>query len=189
MTRFKHRFGYTLRRTRSGVRRWIRDARGPAVAPAPPMSRAERLEKETLAQQWNRRIEEGLDPLTGRDHLGFDEFGVDEGGFRRDGTSAFGYRLYHERTKLLWDERGFDWCGIHRATGRDRTPFGYDRWGFSHPEDGSMGSGYPVSTRLHALTGTPFAPPPKSRDFEGRDRLGRDKAGERREDWPDPYYR
>lgn len=124
-----------------------------------------------LADTYEKRAAEGRDLLTGRDAEGFDEWGVDVAGFRRDGTSAFGFALEHERTLKLLDGRGFKQSGEYMDSGRYRNPLGTDAKGFCPPEDGS--GLWPAGTCLNLLTKSPFTPPPHPKDINGWDRHGR----------------
>ncbi|MFV4914636.1 hypothetical protein PFZ49_14150 [Microbacterium lacticum] len=143
-----------------------------------------------LADVYEKRHGEGRDLLTGRDAEGFDEWGVDPNGFRRDGSSAFGFRVEHERTRTLLDERGFRQDGKYRDTGGYRNRIGVDVKGFCEPEDGTCE--WPAGTRLNIITRSPFTPPPQPKDWDGWNRYGKRRGREGR--WethpthPLPYF-
>jgi len=143
-----------------------------------------------LADIYEKRATEGRDLLTGRDAEGFDEWGVDPAGFRRDGTSAFGFALEHERTRTLLDERGFKQSGEYRDSGMYRNPLGTDRKGFCPPEDGR--GLWPAGTCLNLITKSPFTPPSHSKDINGWDRRGRRRGRngviEVHPTHPSPYF-
>ena len=131
-------------------------------------------DRSALERQWARRIEQGRDPVTGQLPSGEDEFGLIDG-LDENGNPPFGAVPWMRRAGVFYDEREFDYQGIHKETGTRYNKFGIDARGWMSPlTEDIFGVGF-EGQRLHALTGTVFAPRTRAHAGKTWEGLSRDE--------------